>query len=153
MTVAILGGILILLGEGLSSTGTATALRLAIRISESPVADFLAKLGLLALGVLAFFGGLLVIVGGLAFGRGALSQGQFLITLGTGASAVGIFVRILTVALEDRELRAIHYLFTTLSGIGLIAAVVARILASQHLVKWKESLAAPASATQERQEP
>jgi len=139
MAVAVLGGILILLGEGVSSSAAQTALRLVIRISSSPVLDFLAKVGIAALGILAIFGGLLVIVGGLAIGRGALDRGVFLLTLGTGASVLGICVRVAVVVLENRELRAIHWLITTLSGLGLIAVVVARILATRHRARLRAS--------------
>ncbi|MEX2722129.1 MAG: hypothetical protein Q6362_012065 [Candidatus Wukongarchaeota archaeon] len=85
--------------------------------------------------ILAAFGGITVILGGIAISKEHLFTGRFLIIIGAGIGLITLIILFIFVAIIEGLLEAMRLLFT-LQGLAVILAILARRNAKKKK-RWK----------------
>ncbi len=85
--------------------------------------------------ILAAFGGITVILGGIAISKEHLFTGRFLIIIGAGIGLITLIILFIFVAIIEGLLEAMRPLFT-LQGLAVILAILARRNAKKKK-RWK----------------
>ncbi len=100
---------------------------------------FLLNTVLLVLAYMSYFGGILVLMGGVNFLWGYVSRGRFLLSLGVGLSLLSLLKQLaLAVLATGSPLAAVAYFTTSLVGLGLITGFVSYALMHEYALLLKK---------------
>jgi len=94
---------------------------------------------LLVLAYTSYFGGILVLLGGVNFLWGRVSRGRFLLSFGMGISFLGLLKQFaLSMLTTGSPVAVIVYFTTSLTGIGLIVGLVSYYLMHEYALMLKK---------------
>lgn len=107
-------------------------------VSTEPVVFFFDVI-LLILAYMSYFGGILVLIGGVNFLWGQVSRGRFLLSLGVGLSLISLLKQIaLAVLTTGSPVAAVTYFTTSLVGLGLLTGFVSYALMHEYALMLKK---------------
>jgi hypothetical protein len=94
---------------------------------------------LLFLAYMSYFGGILVLMGGVNFLWGRVSRGRFFLSLGVGLSLISLLKQIaLAVLTTGSPVAAVAYFTTSLVGLGLITGFASYALMHEYALMLKK---------------
>ena len=94
---------------------------------------------LLILAYTSYFGGILVLLGGVNFLWGQASRGRFLLSLGLGIGSIGLLKELaLAVLSTSSPVSVIVYFATSLTGLGLIVGCASYVLMHEYALMLKK---------------
>lgn len=128
--MAIVGGILILIGGGTGMAGFLQELSDIIQEMLGSKNQTVETIFWILI-VIAALGGLAVIIGGLLFLKNYVIAGKILIALGAGFGIIGLILGLISAAYQGEELKYFAWLTTSLMGIGLVLSLIARFVAKR----------------------
>ncbi len=100
---------------------------------------FLLNTILLVLAYMSYFGGILVLMGGVNFLWGYASRGRFLLSLGVGLSLLSLLKSLaLAVLATGSPLAAVTFFTTSLVGLGLITGFASYALMHEYALMLKK---------------
>lgn len=104
----------------------------------NPIALFINSI-LLLLAFMSYFGGILVLVGGVNFLWGYASRGRFLLSLGVGLSLISLVKQIAFAMLTTGSpVAVVSYFTTSLVGLGLITGFASYALMHEYALMLKK---------------
>ena len=107
-------------------------------VAQQPLL-FLAKAVLLILAYTTYFGGILVLMGGVNFLWNRVGRGRFLVSLGIGVSLLLLLKQLALAILLTGSPMAVILVFTTgLSGIGMLLGFVSYTLMGEYALMLKK---------------
>jgi hypothetical protein len=126
--LAIVGGILILVGGG---TGMVGLLTQSGEIVENMMGDSNETIELIfkILIFIAALGGLAVIIGGLLFYKDHVISGRIIIALGAGIGIIGLIIGLLIALFQGEGEEFFSWLTTSFVGVGIVLSLTARFVA------------------------
>jgi len=128
--MAIVGGILILIGGGTGMAGFLQELSDIIQEMLGSKNQTIETIFWILI-VIAALGGLAVIIGGLLFLKNYIIVGKILIALGAGFGIIGLILGLISAVYQGDELKYFAWLTTSLMGIGFILSLIARFVAKR----------------------
>ncbi len=127
----------LLLAGQISNTQNLYNQYLAAVVSEPLL--FLVNTILLVLAYMSYFGGILVLMGGVNFLWGYVGRGRFLLSLGVGLSLLSLLKQLaLAVLSTGSPLAAVSYFTTSLVGLGLITGFASYALMHEYALLLKK---------------
>jgi hypothetical protein len=100
---------------------------------------FLLDTILLVLAYMSYFGGILVLIGGINFLWGYASRGRFLLSLGVGLSLLSLLKQLaIAVLTTGSPLAAVSYFTTSLVGLGLLTGFASYALMHEYALLLKK---------------
>lgn len=94
---------------------------------------------LLLLAYTSYYGGILVLLGGVNFLWGQASRGRFLLSLGLGIGSIGLLKQVsLAVLTSGSPIMAIVYFATSLTGLGLTVGCASYVLMHEYALMLKK---------------
>ncbi len=100
---------------------------------------FLVSTTLLVLAYMSYFGGILVLMGGINFLWGYVSRGRFLLSLGVGLSLLSLLKQLaLAILSTGSPLAAISFFTTSLVGLGLVSGFASYALMHEYALMLKK---------------
>lgn len=100
---------------------------------------FLLDTVLLVLAYMSYFGGILVLIGGINFLWGRVGRGRFLLSLGVGLSLISLLKQIaLAVLTTGSPLAAASYFTSSLVGLGLLTGFASYALMHEYALILKK---------------
>lgn len=126
--VAIIGGLLILIGGG---AGMARFLSELSEIVQDLMGGKNETIEMIfwILIFIAALGGIAVIIGGALFYYNHVISGKILVALGAGIGIIGLILGIITATIKGDELQFFSWLATSFMGVGIVLSLIARMLA------------------------
>ena len=100
---------------------------------------FLFDVILLLLAYTSYYGGILVLLGGINFLWGQASRGRFLLSLGLGIGSIGLLKEVaLAILTSGSPVMVIVYFATSLSGFGLLLGCASYVLMHEYTLMLKK---------------
>lgn len=100
---------------------------------------FLLNTILLVLAYMSYFGGILVLMGGINFLWGYVSRGRFLLSLGVGLSLLSLLKQIaIAILTTGSPLAAVTFFTTSLVGLGLITGFASYAIMHEYALMLKK---------------
>ncbi len=100
---------------------------------------FVLDVGLIVLAYMSYFGGILVLIGGVNFLWGQVGRGRFLLSLGVGVSLLSLLKQLaLSVLNTGSPDAAVTYFTTSLVGLGLITGFASYALMHEYALMLKK---------------
>ncbi len=94
---------------------------------------------LLILAYMSYFGGILVLMGGINFLWGQVSRGRFLLSLGVGLGLISVLKLIaLAILATGSAMGVVIYFTTSLVGLGLVAGFASYALMHEYALMLKK---------------
>jgi len=107
-------------------------------VAQEPLV-FAFNMILIILAYTSYFGGILVLLGGINFLWGRIGRGRFLVSLGIGISTLILLKQIsLSILTTGSAVAILVYFTTTLSGLGLIVGFVSYVLMHEYAIMLKK---------------
>lgn len=128
--MAIVGGILILLGGGTGMVGLLTDVK---NIVNNLMGDTNETLEIIfwILIFIAALGGIAVAIGGYLIYKNRVIIGKILITLGASIGIIGLIIELIIAFSQSAEQQYFNWLTTSFLGIGIILSIVASFVAKR----------------------
>jgi hypothetical protein len=128
--LAIIGGILILIGGG---TGMVDFLNELKNIIENWLGESNETLELVfwILIFVAALGGVAVMIGGFLISKNKIIAGKILIALGAGIGFIGLIIGLIVSTYHGEEARFFAWITTSFLGFGILLSIIARFLAKR----------------------
>ena len=109
-----------------------------IPVESNPVA-LLWILVLVVLGYMSFFGGILVLLGGIHFSWGRVPRGRFFLDLGLGISVLALARALALATLTyGTPVGVLIALTTSLTGLGILAGLLSHVLMGEYALLLKK---------------
>jgi uncharacterized membrane protein len=128
--LAVIGGVLILVGGGTGMAGFLTELSNIIQDLFGGKNQIVETIFWILI-FIAALGGLSVIIGGLLINKNHIIAGKILITLGAGMGIIGLIISLISALAQGKEVQFFSWLTTSFLGIGIIFSLVARFMAKR----------------------
>jgi hypothetical protein len=128
--LAVIGGVLILIGGGTGMAGFLNELSNIIQELFGGENQMVAAIFWILI-FIAALGGLAVIIGGLLINKNHIISGKILITLGAGMGIIGLIISLISALAQGETIRFFSWLTTSFLGVGIVLTLVARFMAKR----------------------
>jgi hypothetical protein len=129
-TLAIVGGLLILLGGGTGMVGLLLELQDIVDNLMGGSNETIEKI-FMGLIYIAALGGIAVIIGGVLVYKNVVIIGKIIIILGTGIGIIGLIIALVMSIYSQETSELIKWLTTSFLGIGVVLSLISQNLAKR----------------------
>ncbi len=129
--LAIVGGILILIGGTTGMAGFLTELKKIVQDMLGDPNQAVETIFWILI-FIAALGGLTVIIGGLLIYKEHIIIGKILITLGAGFGLIGLILGLISAYSQGEEANFFSWLTTSFTGVGFVLSLIARFTAKRN---------------------
>lgn len=109
---------------------------LAVHLQDPAL--FLLYVVLVVLAYTTYFGGILVLLGGIHFSWGRVSRGRFLLSLGVGLSFLALLKQFALATLQGSPFAVLLLFTTSLTGVGLLFGLASHMLMGEYALMLKK---------------
>lgn len=128
--MAIVGGILILIGGGTGMAGFLQELSDIVQEMLGGPNETVETIFWILI-IISALGGLTVMLGGYLFYKEYITVGKILVALGAGFGIIGFILGLISAAYQGKELQYFAWLTTSFLGVGFILSLAARFVAKR----------------------